>query len=227
MVTVSCNNVKQQDVTESSKISNSEQPEEKEDITLTYSTCSELSTDTQEMIDDFNAENNGYKVVVKDYSENLVYSNPEIKWGASEESLSEVQIEIVQDIISDEIDIINKSAIPNGIKFDILKNKGAFADLYPFMENEPDVNRSVLNKTVIGLSEIDGKLYSLPTFYWVLTLVGESQYIDTKEGRTFDEFVSHLLIEDDFFDSSSENMNGYSITVTDIIILLIDEFKSN
>ena len=33
-------------------------------------------------------------------------------------------------------------------------------------------------------------------------------------------------IEDDFFDSSFEKMNGYSLTVTDTKIVSIDEFKS-
>ncbi len=35
-----------------------------------------------------------------------------------------------------------------------------------------------------------------------------------------------VAIEDDFFDQSSEKMNGYSIKVTDTDILTIDEFES-
>ena len=190
LTAVSCSNTGQQSISEpSGNVNNVEQS--KEDIILTYATYTEPHSTMQEMIDNFNDENNGYKVVIKDYSEGLVYENPETKGGASEESLSAVQIEIVQDIIKGEVDIINSESIPNNITFENLKNKEAFADLYPFMENDPDVNRSVLNETVLNLSEIDGKLYSLPTFYEIDTLIGESQYVGTKENWTFDEFVSH------------------------------------
>ena len=35
-----------------------------------------------------------------------------------------------------------------------------------------------------------------------------------------------VAIENDFFDSSTEKMNGYSVTITDTNVLSIDEFKS-
>lgn len=167
------------------------QSEKKENTILTYATYTEINYGLQEMIDNFNNENNGYQIVVKDYSDELSYENPEMKAGASEESLSAVQMEIVQDVINGEIDIVNSNIFPDRISFDSLKNKGAFVNLYTFMENDPDINCSTLNENILHLFEYDGELYDLPTFFAINTLIGDSQYVGTKENWTFDEFVSY------------------------------------
>ncbi len=59
--------------------------------------------------------------------------------------------------------------------------------MYQFMENDPDVNRSILNETVLKLNEIDGKLYSMPTYFGINTMIGETQYVGTEENWTFEE----------------------------------------
>lgn len=189
LTAVSCSEVKQDGnlSDKSANVSDTASVDENGDIILTYANYNEISKNLQEMVDAFNAEDNGYKVEIKDYSDMLVYENPEFKSGITDESRAAVKIEIYQDIIKGEIDIVSSSMIGEPSTFEILKNQGAFVDLYQFMANDPDVNRSTLNETILNLNEIDGKLYSMPTFFGVNTMIGETQYVGTKENWTFED----------------------------------------
>ena len=66
LLTISRSNVKQQDIPSDSNTLNSEIPK---------------------VVDDFNAENNDYKVVFLDYSDQLTYENSEMKARATKDSL--------------------------------------------------------------------------------------------------------------------------------------------
>ncbi len=65
----------------------------------------------------------------------------------------------------------------------------------------------------------------------LLVIVYISRVIYVNSNTIAPEIVKYKIgdevpIEDDFFDQSSEKMNGYSIKVTDTDILTIDEFES-
>lgn len=188
---VSCSIVKQEEIISdnSENIYNSS-AEKTEDIVLTYAYYGEMDSLLQSLIDKFNAEGNGYQLVIKDYSDILQYGSPETR-SATEESRTALKIQLYQDIINGEVSIIDSSVLGTPSTFEILKNQGAFVDLYKFMENDPDINRSTLNETVLTLNEIDGKLYNLPTFFGIETMFGEAKYVGIKENWTFDEFVYH------------------------------------
>lgn len=90
-----------------------------------------------------------------------------------------------------QMEAVTKPFSKNESNYQILQNKGAFVDLYSFMENDPEVNTDTLDTHVLEVNEIDGKLYTLPDFYHINTLQGESKYVGTKENWTFDEFEEH------------------------------------
>lgn len=186
---VSCSEVKQSEsITSNSENTTVSSPsDEKGEIELTYAYYNELGNEFNKMVKTFNEEENGCKIVLKDYSDMLVYENPEFKAGITKESYAALKVEMYQDIIKGEIDIVDSSIIGEPSTFEILKNQGAFADLYQFMENDPDVNRSILNETVLKLNEIDGKLYNMPTYFGINTMIGETQYVGTKENWTFED----------------------------------------
>lgn len=164
--------------------------EAKEDIILTIANCFE-DKELFDMIKEFNEENNGYKVEIKDYTDMLVFGDPESQSDVSMESMDAMRIQMYQDVIRGEIDIVNANAVGEAATFEIMEKQGAFADLYKFMDKDEAVNRSALNETVLKLNEMEGKLYSIPTFFVVNTMVGESQYVGTKENWTFEELKSH------------------------------------
>ena len=53
------------------------------------------------------------------------------------------------------------------------------------------MNTSALNQHILELNEIDGKLYSIPQFYDVHTVISKSEYGGTKQNWSIDEFIEH------------------------------------
>lgn len=166
---------------------NNSETEQKGDIVLTLALTG--SPEIQDVIDEFNAADNGYQIEVKRYRENIGEDGLPITYTDEEQQYADM--EILQDIInSDEIDLICDVSFANRIYYEILKNKGAFADLYPFMAEDEEVNTDTLNQYVLSLNEIDGKLYSLPTFYGITTMIGNKEYVGSTENWTVDEFMA-------------------------------------
>lgn len=160
-----------------------------ESIVLTMAMTGD-SSGIEQAIREFNSEDNGYRIEIKQYSDQI--SDEELTY---EESIKKYQYEdigILQDIInSSEIDIVCDSSFFNESYYEILQKKGAFVDLYTFMENDSEVNTDTLDTHILNLNETDGKLYTLPVFYAINTLAGDPEYVGNKENWTFDEFVSH------------------------------------
>lgn len=163
--------------------------EKAEDIVLTVAMTGD-SSQMEDAIKEFNALDNGYKVEIKRYGNEFDPFDDTVD--LSPEYYAQLDFEIIQDIInSDEIDIVCNNSFFNECNYRILQNKEAFVDLYSFMENDSKVNKTTLNNHILNVNEIDGKLYTLPTFYAVNTLVGDTQYVGSKENWTIDEFISH------------------------------------
>lgn len=146
-------------------------------------------------IDEFNAKDNGVRVEVKIFSEleefrNYGYDDKGTYQGYSDEECRQMDFFIAQELINkDSIDIIAKNSFCAPAKYEIFKRKGAFADLYKFMEDDPEVNRDTLNSHILDLCEYEGKLYSIPSYYMVNTMIGKSEYVGTKQNWTIDEFI--------------------------------------
>lgn len=168
---------------------NGETSSDSEPIKLTYAIVGEMLPEEKKLIEQFNEEDNGYVIETRDYSSYVV--NEDGQWIADEEKDKAFDIALTQDIANGEIDIFCDCYFDGAQKMDRLAAKGAFADLYPFMENDPDVNSSTLNEHILQLHETDGKLYMLPTYYSVDTLIGQTRHVGDKENWTLDEFISH------------------------------------
>lgn len=141
--------------------------EKAEDIVLTVAmTCD--SSQMEDAIKEFNALDNGYKVEIKRYGNEFDPFDDTVN--LSPEYYAQLDFEIIQDIInSDKIDIVCNNSFFNECNYRILQNKEAFVDLYSFMENDSKVNKTTLNNHILNVNEIDGMLYTLPTFYAVNT----------------------------------------------------------
>ncbi len=190
-----CSEVKQTDIQAENKPdipqeSSQQTDENKEDIIITLATNSAAYSELQDEIDSFNALDNGYQVVTKIVDMDFYNEEEGLAVMNDEDSLT-VDFNLTQDIMNtDSIDIIPSYAFANQSKYEILRKMGAFADLYPFMENDPEVNTSTLNQHILSLNETDGRLCSLPMFYYAITLAGETKYVGDKENWTVDDFIS-------------------------------------
>ncbi len=152
-----------------------------EDIVLTIAYSTKPNETMQELIDRFNAEDNGVRVEVKSYCNEQAFTS-DIK--------QQVDFDVTQELINkDTIDLVGTFSFGNAAKFEIFKRKGGFVDLYKFMDDDPEVNRDTLNSHILGLCERDGKLYSIPTYYWAETMISKSEYGGTTPNWTIDEFI--------------------------------------
>lgn len=136
----------------------------------------------EDVVEEFNASNNGYQIELKRYGASSA-DDPE--------SLRYADFDLLQDIVKGKVDVVCSLSFSDSAYYEILKNKEVLVDLYTFMENDEEVNCSTLNQHVLKTNERNGKLYSLPTFYGVTTLIGKSEYVGTKENWTTEEFVAH------------------------------------
>lgn len=162
----------------------------KENVTLTYAVYGQVDSEEYELIKRFNEADNGYIIITKNYSE---YVSPEADGSIiyDEDKFRNLSMALMQDIAEGEIDIVRDRYISPNQTMDRLSAQGAFADIYEFMENDADVNRSSLNSHILELHETDGKLYTLPTYFTFETLIGESRYVGDKEDWTPDDMISH------------------------------------
>ena len=196
--------------------------EKKDDIVLTMVVGGD-SSNIEKAAEEFNAADNGYQVQLKRYSES--YDEDGNPIAHSDEEYQYQDLELLQDIINTtDIDIVCNVSFAYKSNYQILQNKGAFADLYSFMESDPEINTDTLDTHILEVNEIDGKLYTLPDFYHINTLQGESKYVGTKENWTFDEFVEHwnTMPEGSTIAGSKTAENIYNVVLRGNISSFVD-----
>ncbi|MDR0991353.1 MAG: extracellular solute-binding protein [Ruminococcus sp.] len=65
--------------------------------------------------------------------------------------------------------------------------KGMLADLYPFIDNDPDYEREDFSQPILKAFETDGKLYSIAPAFSFTTLVGKTSIFGEAQGQSFAE----------------------------------------
>ena len=134
---------------------------------------------TSKMVSRFNRSNPDYRIEVTDYSQYNNYSS------ANEDErnagINRLQTEIIAGDMPDILDISLLSA-------DRLGSKGLVEDLYPYMDADPELNRSDLLEHVIQAFEENGKLYQTVGNFYILTTAGLSRVVGDHIGWTMDEF---------------------------------------
>ena len=96
-------------------------------------------------------------------------------------------------------------------------NKGLFADIYPFIDNDPDLSRDSFYDIIYSTYERDdGKLYQLLGDTSIYTLVTKETHINGKDSWTYKEFK-------DFYDSMPDDIIfSDDFTKWDLFYNLID-----
>ncbi len=130
----------------------------------------------QPVIADFNSDNNGYRINLKNYSENYEYSAE-----GMENAVKDLEMDIISGKIPDMVYLdtneINK-----------LSSKGAFADLYQFIDNDKVYSREAFLPNYLEATETDGKLFSIAPTFMVRTIATKSRYTDISNW-TYEEFT--------------------------------------
>lgn len=138
-------------------------------------------SETSSKITQFNKSNDKYRIKVKDYSEFDVYDESAEKY--TSRGVDQLKNDIISGNAPDMICVYDSSVIS------ALSGKGVFADLYPMMENDSNLNKDMFLPNIISALETNGKLYSIAPSFNVVTYAGKTKYLEGKENWTMDEFV--------------------------------------
>jgi len=135
----------------------------------------------------FNSSNPDYYITMTDYWDYTV-----------DDGLTAGLYRLNLEIIAGKIpDIFYMGGIIN-LPIDAYIRQDIFADLYPFLDSDPEISRGDFFETVLAACEKDGKLQFLPEFFAVSMLGGRASVIGT-EGMTIEDIIA-------FAEKNSENL---------------------
>ncbi len=143
-------------------------PEEKKTVKMTVMG---IDTALEVHIADFNKTSAEYEIEVTDRGIN---------------NLSNVIDTLNLEIIAGNTpDIIDSFFLP----MESYVEKGVFADLYNFIDSDPDMCREDFLENIFTAYEINGGLYQNITNFKLDTLMGKSSIVGEMQGRTSDDFI--------------------------------------
>gem|GEM_PF-349200 len=127
---------------------------------------------------DFNQTSQTHRIHVTDYAE---FATDE-DWQAG---LIRLSTEMISGRIPDLLDVSN-------LPFNMYVARGLLLDLYPFIDNDPELSREGLVEGVLRAAEIDGKLYRIFSSFSVSTIIGSPLVLGPYPGWNMDEFRAVL-----------------------------------
>jgi len=135
-----------------------------------------LDYNIKNQIIEFNKASDKYRVTVADYSE----FNTEDDYSAGYTKLT---TEIISGNVPDLICASSEMPIQT------YASKGLLEDLYPYLDADEGIGgRAGLMEDVLHAFEFDGKLYKIPSSFYVLTVIGAPSVVGPEQGWTMDEF---------------------------------------
>lgn len=137
-----------------------------------------ISRDLRDAVDDFNRKNNYYRIEIVDYSE---YNTDNSSKGAFEK----LSFDITTGAIPDIFDV-------TFMPYRTYATAGLFADLYLFLDSDPDYSRSDFVEGVFKAAEINGCLYQVFPTFGIYTILGNPDILGLDMGWNIDEFLEVL-----------------------------------
>lgn len=149
----------------------------KDKVTLTYAT-QYLGYEERSKIIDFNKSSDKYRIEIKDYSE--FNTAEDYKAG-----LTKLNTEIAAGNVPD---ILNVSGLP----IQQYGAKGLLEDLWPYIDNDPDLGRDAIMENVFKAAEQDGKLYQVFSTFSIQTVLGATKVVGDRMSWTLDDLQAAL-----------------------------------
>lgn len=140
-----------------------------------------LDQDVRNRVIDFNRSSTTHRIEVKDYSE----YNTDDTDNAYEGGLTKLNTEIIAGKVPDIL-------CANNLPIRRYAAKGLLEDLWPMIENDPDLGRDALMSHVLECAEIDGKLYNVMSSFAIRTVTGSRKVVGDEMGWTMDELMAAL-----------------------------------
>ncbi len=130
---------------------------------------------------DYNREETGYRILVKDYGE---YDTPDEPHKGYEIMKEDMMNGIIADMIC-----------ADGQNFESLASKGLFADWYALMDADPEFNREDYFQNFFEAYEYKDKLLRLGVSYEIMTGIAKTEYVGTEQGLSLGEQLDIPLQE--------------------------------
>lgn len=145
--------------------------------TITFATT-DIGWEARDYIIKFNRKSTDSRIVIKDYSE-----------FNTEEDGSAGKTKLITELLAGNVpDIIDLRGLP----YNQLASKGILADLYPYIDADPEFSRDDFFQNVFKALEVNGKLCSTCSTFSIVSLVGASKIVGDKIGWTYEEFNNAL-----------------------------------
>lgn len=140
----------------------------------------------QYRISEFNAQSNRYRITVKNYLDNYEYNLEGL-----ENAVNDLEMDIIAGRIPDMVWLDTN-------EIEKLSSKGAFADLYEFIDSDRTYKREDFLQNYLEAAETGGHLYSIAPTFIIKTFAVKSKFV-SEPNWTFDEFKA-------VYDSHSDDM---------------------
>lgn len=181
-------------------------PEEIPDKKLIKLYALYLSTDIKRQILEFNKNNIEYEIELTSYED-------------YEDGATRMNNDMIAGNLPDII-ILNQN-----MPIDSYISKGLLADIYEYIDNDPDMNRSDFIENLFKAYEVGGKLYEIIPSFSIVTLAAKTSLVGEEQGWTMDEFI-------DFADShpdakSFSDFNTKSDVLTSFINVCYNSYIDN
>lgn len=133
-----------------------------------------LDIGVKRQILEFNKTSQEYEIELTSYGDDINY----------DEAVSKMNNDMISGNLPD-ILLVN-----NSLPVDSYISKGLFANLYDFMETDPDVNKEDFLTNLFEAFEVNGALYYTVPDFTISTMVGKSSLVGEEQGWTMDEFMA-------------------------------------
>ena len=161
----------------------------------------------------FNKTNNEYRIQVNDYSQ---YNTAEDYRNGITVLNKDITAGKIPDIL-----IIDYYNMP----VESYNAKGLFADLYDFIDKDPEINIGDYFPNMLKAMDYNGKLYQIMTAFNIQTTVAKTSIVGDRTGWTMDEFnalmanqPSDVSAFDSFSWTRDQILNRYCVTLLDEFI---------
>ncbi len=188
-----------------------------EDIIIRLAVNKYMGYEVDEAVKAFNALDNGYEVKTYVYDSEQMYH----VGGAMKTADLKLQMDIMN---GDTVDMVADAAFGDISRYDILTEKGAFADLYPFLDSDVGISRSELNAHILEIHETDGMLCQMPMYFNIETMIGWEEHVGTKEQWTFAEMLEkwEAMPEGAAFCNNSTQLGVYRAIIRSNLSAFVD-----
>ncbi|NLO47808.1 MAG: extracellular solute-binding protein [Clostridiales bacterium] len=138
------------------------------------------NSDIVKLVNDYNAANTEYRIEITDYKQYNTSPN-------GKEGLQRLQTEITAGQLPDIFDL-SSYYLPTQLYI----KKGILLDLYPYLDNDPDLNRDCIFEGILSAYERNGALYEAPSSFTLTCFIGIKEVVGETPGWQMDDMLSLL-----------------------------------